>query len=92
MFPGWNRTPQAEQEMTKTKADTALLQEMEYNVIVCYEKQADWENAKSAMKQYQEDFPEDDSVSKRSRVPSGQDKKVTAVSSRAGCILADHDK
>ena len=48
----------------KTKADTALLQEMEYNVIVCYEKQADWENAKSAMKQYQEDFPEDDSVSK----------------------------
>ena len=34
----------------KTKADT--------------EKQADWENAKSAMKQYQEDFPEDDSVSK----------------------------
>ena len=48
----------------KTKADTALLQEMEYNVIVCYEKQADWENAKSAMKQYQEDFTEDDSVSK----------------------------
>ena len=48
----------------KTKADTALLQEMEYNVIVCYEKQADWENTKSAMKQYQEDFPEDDSVSK----------------------------
>ena len=48
----------------KTKADTALLQEMEYNVIVCYEQQADWENAKSAMKQYQEDFPEDDSVSK----------------------------
>ena len=48
----------------KTKADTALLQEMEYNVIVCYEQQADWENAKSAMKQYQADFPEDDSVSK----------------------------
>ena len=48
----------------KTKADTALLQEMEYNVIVCYEQQADWENAKSAMKQYQEDFTEDDSVSK----------------------------
>ena len=37
---------------------------MEYNVIVCYEQQADWENAKSAMKQYQEDFTEDDSVSK----------------------------
>ena len=34
----------------ETKADTALLQEME--------------NAKSAMKQYQADFPEDDSVSK----------------------------
>ena len=48
----------------ETKADTALLQEMEYNVIVCYEQQADWENAKSAMKQYQADFPEDDSVSK----------------------------
>ena len=48
----------------KTKADTALLQEMKYNVIVCYEQQADWENAKSAMKQYQADFPEDDSVSK----------------------------
>ena len=48
----------------KTKADTVLLQEMEYNVIVCYEQQADWENAKSAMKQYQADFPEDDSVSK----------------------------
>lgn len=48
----------------ETKADTALLQEMEYNMIVCYEQQADWENAKSAMKQYQADFPEDDSVSK----------------------------
>ena len=32
-----------------------LLQEMKYNVIVCYEQQADWENAKSAMKQYQAD-------------------------------------
>ena len=48
----------------ETKADKPLLQEMEYNVIICYEKQADWENAKSAMEQYQTDFPEDDSVSK----------------------------
>ena len=48
----------------ETKADKTLLQEMEYNVIICYEKQADWENAKSAMEQYQADFPEDDSVSK----------------------------
>lgn len=48
----------------KSKEDTDLLQEMEYNVIICYEKQADWENAKSAMEKYQQDFPEDDSVSK----------------------------
>ena len=48
----------------ETKADKTLLQEMEYNVIICYEKQADWENAKSAMEQYQTDFLEDDSVSK----------------------------
>ena len=46
------------------KSDTTLLQEMQYNEIVCYEQQADWKNAKSAMEEYQKNYPDDDSVSK----------------------------
>ena len=51
-------------EQTQELYNLTAVCAMEYNVIVCYEQQADWENAKSAMKQYQADFPEDDSVSK----------------------------
>lgn len=55
---------EGETEKDQEKADTTLLQEMQYNEIVCYEQKADWENAKSAMEEYQKNYPEDDSVSK----------------------------
>lgn len=36
-----------------------VIQEMEYNLVVCYEKQRDWENAKAKMAEYIAKYPDD---------------------------------
>lgn len=46
------------------KADAELIQEMKYNEIICYERQADWENAKQKVTEYLEDYPDDEAVQK----------------------------
>lgn len=44
--------------------DDALLQEMKFNEIVCYEQQADWENAKTRMSEYISQYPDDEAAQK----------------------------
>lgn len=46
------------------KADAALVQEMKYNEIICYEQQADWENAKKKVSEYLKEYPDDEGVQK----------------------------
>lgn len=46
------------------KADEELIQEMKYNEIICYEQQADWENAKQKATEYLEAYPDDEAVKK----------------------------
>ena len=46
------------------KADAELVQEMKYNEIICYEQQADWENAKQKVTEYLKDYPDDETVQK----------------------------
>ena len=46
------------------KADEDLVQEMKYNEIICYEKQADWENAKGKVTEYLDAYPDDETVQK----------------------------
>lgn len=47
---------------TDEKEYRQVIQEMRYNVIVCYEKQADWKNAKDKMKEYISKYPDDESA------------------------------
>lgn len=48
------------QDTSDEKEDySETLQEMRFNQIVCYEKQADWENAKTKMAEYTQDYPDD---------------------------------
>lgn len=44
--------------------DKELYQEMRYNEIVCLEQQGDWENAKEKVKDYLEDYPDDENAQK----------------------------
>ena len=37
---------------------------MKYNEIICYEKQADWENAKGKVTEYLDAYPDDETVQK----------------------------
>lgn len=45
-------------------SESDLIQEMKYNEIICLEKTADWDGAKSKMLEYQESYPDDTSVEK----------------------------
>lgn len=44
--------------------DSGLIQEMEYNEIVCMERQADWESAKEKIAAYIEKYPDDETAQK----------------------------
>lgn len=46
------------------ETDKDLLQEMQYNEIICCERTADWESAKQKIKEYLEDYPEDETAQK----------------------------
>lgn len=43
-----------------------LIQEMEYNEIICCEKQADWATANEKIAQYLEKYPDDENAKKES--------------------------
>ena len=44
--------------------DAGLIQEMEYNEIICMERQADWESAKEKIAAYIEKYPDDEAAQK----------------------------
>lgn len=44
--------------------DAGLIREMEYNEIVCLERQADWESAKEKIAAYIEKYPDDEAAQK----------------------------
>lgn len=51
-------------EKEEQEGTSKLLQEMLWNRVVCYEKLSRWEEAKSALEDYQLEFPEDSTVEK----------------------------
>ena len=46
------------------KADEELVREMKFNEIICYERQADWENARQKTAEYLAEYPDDEAVQK----------------------------
>lgn len=46
---------------------SAIVQEMKYNEIVCYEKLLDWENAKVKAEEYLALYPEDEKVQREAQ-------------------------
>ena len=44
--------------------DTDMIREMKYNEIICYERQADWENARQKTAEYLAEYPDDEAVQK----------------------------
>lgn len=42
--------------------DDSLIREMEYNEIICYEQQSDWENAKAKITEYISKYPDDEAA------------------------------
>ena len=48
----------------KEETDPGLIQEMKYNEVICYEQQADWENAKQKAAAYVEAYPDDEAMQK----------------------------
>ena len=44
-----------------------VVQEMMYNVVVCYEKQTDWENAKAKIAEYIAKYPNDEDAQKEAK-------------------------
>ncbi|MDD2981153.1 MAG: tetratricopeptide repeat protein [Hespellia sp.] len=57
-----------ENESEDSKADyTEVKQEMEFNMVVCYEKQFDWANAKAKMVDYISKYPDDAAAQKEAQ-------------------------
>ena len=44
--------------------DADIIREMKYNEIICYEKLADWENAREKANEYLSEYPDDEAVRK----------------------------
>lgn len=44
-----------------------LVREMKYNEIICYEEQADWENARTKASEYLSEYPDDEEVQRESQ-------------------------
>ena len=44
--------------------DADMIREMKYNEIICYEKLADWENARQKADEYLSEYPDDEAVQK----------------------------
>lgn len=44
--------------------DEEMIREMKYNEIICYEKLADWENARQKAEEYLSEYPDDEAVQK----------------------------
>mgnify|MGYP005802440131 FL=1 len=42
--------------------------ELKYNEIICYEKLADWENAREKANEYLSEYPDDEAVRKEAEL------------------------
>lgn len=51
-----------EREEKNAKDYSVKVREMRYNLIICYEKMGDWENARNTAESYLEDYPDDKEV------------------------------
>ncbi len=54
----------ADSDSGEDAPDAEMLREMKYNEIICYEKLADWENARQKAEEYLSEYPEDEAVQK----------------------------
>lgn len=54
-------------EKEQEKIDDSLRQEMMFNQVVCYEKQQDWENAKTKIEEYISAYPNDAKAQKEAQ-------------------------
>lgn len=52
------------EKKTQSTDYSAVIQEMKFNRIVCFEKKLDWENAKAEMEAYIAEYPDDASAQK----------------------------
>ena len=57
-------TEPSDQENGKAESYADMIREMKFNEIVCYEQQADWENARQKVTEYLEDYPDDEAAQK----------------------------
>ena len=51
-----------EREDKKAEEYAIKVQEMRYNLIICYEKMGEWENARNTAEAYLDDYPDDKEV------------------------------
>lgn len=54
----------AETDDSGEAPDEEMIREMKYNEIICYEKLADWENARQKAEEYLSEYPDDEAVQK----------------------------
>ena len=57
-------TEPSDQENGEAESYADMIREMKFNEIVCYEQQADWENARQKVTEYLEDYPDDEAAQK----------------------------
>ena len=54
----------ADADDSEEAPDADMIREMKYNEIICYEKLADWENARQKAEEYLGEYPDDEAVQK----------------------------
>lgn len=54
----------ADSSSVEESTEEGLIQEMEYNEIICLERQAEWESAKEKIAAYTEKYPDDEAAQK----------------------------
>lgn len=64
-----NDTSSDEEKTDKNvqKSDEKMIREMKFNEVVCYERLAQWEQAKEKVKEYLSEYPDDEKMMKESQ-------------------------
>lgn len=64
-----NDTSSDEEKTDKNvqKSDEEMIREMKFNEVVCYERLAQWEQAKEKVKEYLSEYPDDEKMMKESQ-------------------------
>ena len=53
-----------EKALTYSDCTDDMKQEIQFNMIVCYEKMEDWDNAKARLEEYVAAYPDDEKAAK----------------------------